>query len=102
MHLQKRLFVTVIREFVAYSDSINQRLLFVLESAVLCPALSQPQTPRHKLDLAHQLLHFRDALDGALNCVKLLREPPCDIRLAADKPWVQQNIVVYPAAVLDG
>lgn len=106
MHLTQRLLMTMIRKLMAHRHGINHRRQLLPPLALLRrpPLLSPPPhwPARQALNPQDQLLDLSHALHPALHGVPLLTEPTRDIRLAAHKPRVDQDVVVDAAAVLDG
>lgn len=91
----------MIRELVAYGHSINECFHPWGDLEVACsPLLSHPQSSCHDLDLPRHFLDLCYRLDCALRRMPLLGKPLCNVRLSALKPRVDQNVVVYTAAML--
>lgn len=101
--LEQRVLVTMVREFVRDGNGIDPRLDMHTVLDPLPPSLAYAQSSSgQNLNLAGHVLHLCNILHGALDGVPLLREPPGNIRLRALQPRVDEDVVVYAAAVFDG
>lgn len=93
--------MAMVGELMANSHTVHITLLLYLFYVSLSPFPFESQSASHYLHLSRQFLHFGNTLDSALRRVELLTKPLCDIALPANKPRINQNIVVYSAPMFN-